>query len=693
MEKYSLVDMHLHSHFSNEKGVTNSPGDLIDMAVRNAVDDRRVAISITDHNNIRATNVALQYIEDNSLKNKVHYIPGAEFNTGAKSLGVFSFNGKRKSVFGSIHLLGYNFDHTNEEIEAFTFLRNFNYAGANVGDQVCATRNLIKQETGVAIPFKYLKSVVGEIYSSEDFFNKLVKRILNYGNLVGEPFPQSYVSACAETYLTKEFKHNADAVGKAKLDIEDMSHLIKSAGGICVVAHPTYITYKQKAILHSVNALDEFLSVANDKKHLIDGMEFFYPAMSNFKEFPQFYDLAGKHNLFLTAGSDFHGFQDKYQRVIGKVFDVQIKGSKSQFFGSRQIVNRVVYLPIVDYLNGKNEFDLKNQFLVEITEKGELKNKKAIIEMFEMQQKEKANQKSSIEDRFKPQMDSKKLDLLNALKTLQKVYTLSVEASDLNTKPNRQFEICSQLRAILSTGFYSVLATNKHFNHFNFVKNNLDDFKHFVVLVGLVKSTFEILQDISKEFKLENRDIIKAIENLHIKYAHNILPDKHILPEVEVIQGENGAVVKIKDEELLNSSGLTEEDLTSKDVQQPEKMLKSSTALKKSLKALGKIETLYTVVVKDGIPENIKADSFEELKNILNSSISAINTTIINFYSVQYIEENRKEFREFVDYITSIRGLSEEIEERNLPYTTNNTKILEVFKSFNLEELQMSKQK
>ena len=82
MEKYSFIDLHMHSTFSNEKGVTNSPQDLINKALLNARDGRRVAISITDHNNVRATNVALQYIEGNNLQSKVDYVSGAEFNSG-----------------------------------------------------------------------------------------------------------------------------------------------------------------------------------------------------------------------------------------------------------------------------------------------------------------------------------------------------------------------------------------------------------------------------------------------------------------------------------------------------------------------------------------------------------------------------------------------------------------------------------
>ena len=111
------------------------------------------------------------------------------------------------------------------------------------------------------------------------------------------------------------------------------------------------------------------------------------------------------------------------------------------------------------------------------------------------------------------------------------------------------------------------------------------------------------------------------------------------------------------------------------------------------LKALNKIETLYVVVLNDKVPDNIKECSFDELKNILNSSISSINATIINFYDVQYMQDNQKEFREFVDSIEAIRLYSMEVSERNLPYTSGNNKICEAFQSMNVEEIVSGKQK
>ncbi len=682
MEKYSLIDLHTHSVFSHEKGVTSTPADLIDMAVRNAGDDRRVAISITDHNNVRATPVALQYIEDNNLEDRVDYISGAEFNTGTKSLGKFNYQGKQKAIFGSLHLLGYGFDHNDEEILSFCDLRAFHMGGKNIGDQICAGRNLIKQETGVEVPFRYLSPLIKAASAGENVYSKFISTVKNYSYLTGEPLSIGQIMNIVGVYFDSDNKHNDLATGKAKLDIEDMAQMIKNAGGICVVAHPTFITYKQNTILHDVHALDEFLSAVNSKKRLVDGMEFFYPVMSNFREFPLFYELARKHDLFLSAGSDYHGFSEKHARIIGKVFDVEIDNSESEFFFSHEIKNRMLYLPILDYIKYRKELLKKQRFITHIDGKGELEDKPAIIELAEIQKKAKAQAKPKIQDRFKGEMSSKKLDVLNAIKTLQRINTLCGKVMLTDTPANQICEINNELRAMLTTGFFSVMAANKHFRQFSFVQSNLEDFKHFVILVGVLQCTFEKFEEVSKDFRLHNKDIIKAIKGLNIKYA-SLLSQECIRPEIDFIETENGFKVQIKDEQLLLSLGLTDRDLisaSSEDVQ-----MKRSSALKKSLKVLNKLETLYCVILNDKVPEEVKARCAEDLESLLNSGIKAINATIINFYDVQYIEERPKEFREFVDYILALQTYSQEIEARNLPYASGNKHICEVFGSIDLD--------
>src|SRR5262249_45728148 len=79
------------------------------------------------------------------------------------------------------------------------------------------------------------------------------------------------------------------------LDIEEAIQLVKNAGGLTVLAHP--ISYFRDPF--EINQLVEYG---------IDGIEVFHP-----KQFApytnQLNQVAEKHDLFITGGSDFHGLE------------------------------------------------------------------------------------------------------------------------------------------------------------------------------------------------------------------------------------------------------------------------------------------------------------------------------------------------------------------------------------------------
>ena len=86
-------------------------------------------------------------------------------------------------------------------------------------------------------------------------------------------------------------------------DVYEVIDLIRSAGGIAVLAHP--YTY------HSEDLMEEL--VAADK---LDGIEVWRPTHSQ----EQIYALkvfAEQHNLLMTGGSDFHGMYAKTARPLG----------------------------------------------------------------------------------------------------------------------------------------------------------------------------------------------------------------------------------------------------------------------------------------------------------------------------------------------------------------------------------------
>lgn len=84
-------------------------------------------------------------------------------------------------------------------------------------------------------------------------------------------------------------------IPSTKIDTQQAIDLIHQAGGVAVLAHPT--------LLRSCEAIDII-------KMGVDGIEAIYPRNKENEE-EKFRSLAKEHNLFVTAGSDFHYFGDK----------------------------------------------------------------------------------------------------------------------------------------------------------------------------------------------------------------------------------------------------------------------------------------------------------------------------------------------------------------------------------------------
>ena len=84
-------------------------------------------------------------------------------------------------------------------------------------------------------------------------------------------------------------------IPSTKVDTQQAIDMIHKAGGVAVLAHPT--------LLRTCKPIDII-------KMGIDGIEAVYPRNKENEE-EEFRKLAKEHNLFVTAGSDFHFFGDK----------------------------------------------------------------------------------------------------------------------------------------------------------------------------------------------------------------------------------------------------------------------------------------------------------------------------------------------------------------------------------------------
>jgi predicted metal-dependent phosphoesterase TrpH len=128
----------------------------------------------------------------------------------------------------------------------------------------------------------------------------IMHALMDYGyaiDLYGEVYNSVFNATdglCAETV-----KGEADEYPEVKF----VSQLIRSAGGIAVLAHP--------------RVYDNFdLLIELAENEMIDGVEVWHCSNKDGDE-QRLLEIAEKYGLIITGGSDFHGFYNHYPRSMG----------------------------------------------------------------------------------------------------------------------------------------------------------------------------------------------------------------------------------------------------------------------------------------------------------------------------------------------------------------------------------------
>lgn len=246
------VDFHTHSTGSDG---SNTPNELLNLALEKNIE----YLSITDHDTLDGVK-SLENFKD--LK-KLKFVPGVEISAEFPT---------------TLHLLGYGFDSNNErlnkileELQEFRKKRN-----------VLMIENM--QKLGFQITLEELKKEAGgELIGRPHFASLMVKK--NYVSNKQEAFDK-YLKKGAPLYLDKK-----------RLEPKDAILLIKEAGGVVVLAHPYQTKLDEQNLDNLIRELVDYG---------LDGIEAYYSLHT--KEMIERYKaLAKKYDLFITAGSDYHG--------------------------------------------------------------------------------------------------------------------------------------------------------------------------------------------------------------------------------------------------------------------------------------------------------------------------------------------------------------------------------------------------
>lgn len=258
------IDLHCHSYFSDGK---LSPEELLSEAHKNGA----TMLSLTDHDHIggliRAQKSALQY--------GIKFINGVEISV--------TWRGR------TIHIVGLNFKPSSEFIEILEKNRQGRI------ERLQKISDKLQKKAGFLDVYK------GALALSNQYDNVSRMHIAQF--LVN----QGYVKNRNEAFR-KYLGDNKSCNFRINwINLTDAVNLICEHSGVAVIAHPARYKLSATALR---NLTEEFINAGGV------GIEV-SSSLHSLNERLNIALLAERYNLYASAGSDFHGYND-FNRVLGK---------------------------------------------------------------------------------------------------------------------------------------------------------------------------------------------------------------------------------------------------------------------------------------------------------------------------------------------------------------------------------------
>jgi 3',5'-nucleoside bisphosphate phosphatase len=261
-----MIDLHSHTSYSDGSA---SPAQLIALAHSQGA----CAIAITDHDTVAGL---------------------AEGRAAADELGIEFVNGIEISADyspGTMHILGYFINVESQTLAVkLDELRN---ARNSRNPQIAARL----QALGLDINYEDVARLAGkEVVGRPHFARLLVDR--GYARGIQDAFDR-YLAKGAAAY-----------VEKARLSPADSIALIHEAGGVAILAHPYQL--KLPSIEEEEQLIVKLAAMG------LDGIEAIYSRHSPVER-DTYAQIAARHGLLVTGGSDYHGtYKPDIDIVIGK---------------------------------------------------------------------------------------------------------------------------------------------------------------------------------------------------------------------------------------------------------------------------------------------------------------------------------------------------------------------------------------
>lgn len=263
------IDLHVHSTCSDG---TFSPARLVDYAGEKGL----TAFALTDHDTVDGLEEAINYAESlrrseasmaddtSPVPTVPEVVPGIELST--------EYQGQE------VHILGLFIDYKNPEFNAK--LQEF------VDSRVERNRKMCRLLTDAGIPVTYEALI-------EEFPNAVITRA-HYAKYM---LKHGYIGSIKEAFDRYVGDHCPCYVPREKITPAQAVQFILDAGGCPIFAHPILCRMSDQRLDSLICEL---------KKAGLMGIEAIYSTYKPCEE-RQIRALAGKYDLLISGGSDFHG--------------------------------------------------------------------------------------------------------------------------------------------------------------------------------------------------------------------------------------------------------------------------------------------------------------------------------------------------------------------------------------------------
>ena len=257
--RHVSIDLHIHTTASDG---TYTPAQVVSHAHRLKLK----AIAITDHDTVAGSKEALLC----GIPPSLEFLTGVEISATPPSFYPGS---------GSFHLLGYSIRLNDPQLNRT--LEKLQQARKNRNPAIINRLN----ELGISITLDEVRREAGEGQLGRPHIAQLMVKKRAVAS-IDEAFDR-FLGTGKPAYVDKQ-----------RVECFKAIEIILAAGGVPVLAHPGLLDYKTD------NQLDELIGEL--KKAGIQGVEVYYSGHTP-DQTRLYAELAKRHDLLMTGGSDFHG--------------------------------------------------------------------------------------------------------------------------------------------------------------------------------------------------------------------------------------------------------------------------------------------------------------------------------------------------------------------------------------------------